>query len=142
MEQTFNVTFDGYWREKNKLGIPAKSGVYCVYECTYQPESGKVTLLNLLYIGESANVQGRIQNHEKLPDWKKHVRPGNELCYSFGGVADAHRVRVEAAFINKHKPPVNTEYVDHFPFDTTRTIVDANSKAAALLHRDFTVHRK
>jgi hypothetical protein len=46
---------------------------------------------------------------------------------------------VEAAFIFKHKPPENTEYVDKFPFDTT-TIKPREKKAK--LSADFTVYRK
>jgi len=118
-EKTFNQEFDGYWREPNKASIPSSSGVYCVYECTHNVEAKTVSIHKLIYIGESADVNGRIANHEKLDDWKEHVRQGKILCYSFTPVEDRYRARVEAAFINHHKPVVNTEYVDDFPFDKT-----------------------
>jgi len=40
-EQTYNINFDGYWREKAKKGIPSKSGIHCVYTCVYN-ESAKI----------------------------------------------------------------------------------------------------
>ena len=137
-EQTFNQNFDGYWRELNKSGIPSTSGIYCVYECTHNVQEKTVTIHKLIYIGESENVNKRIANHEKQKDWEKHVRQGNELCYSFSAVDNYSRVRVEAAFIYRHQPPVNTEYKDNFPFD--KTIVKSNDKIA-LLKDYFVVNR-
>lgn len=129
-EQIFNQNFDGYWREPNKGGIPSKSGIYCVYECTHNVQEKTVTIHKLIYIGESENVNQRIANHEKQNDWEKHVRQGNELCYSFSEVDSYYRVRVEAAFIYRHQPPVNTEYKDNFPFD--KTIVKSEGKIVLL----------
>lgn len=137
-EQTFNQTFEGYWREPNKSGIHSKSGIYCVYECTHNVQKKTVTIHKLIYIGESENVNMRIANHEKQKDWEKHVRQGNELCYSFSEVDNYSRVRVEAAFIYRHQPPVNTEYTDNFPFD--KTIVKSEGEIA-LLKDYFVVNR-
>lgn len=129
-EQTFNQEFDGYWREIHKSGLPSSSGVYCVYECTYNKDKQNISIHKLIYIGESENVNQRVDKHEKLADWMKHVNKGNELCYSSTLVDTYYRNRVEAAFIFHHKPPVNTEYVDNFPFD--KTIVKSKGKIALL----------
>lgn len=133
---TIAIEMEGYWREANVGGVPNKSGVYSVYECTYNKTENTVTLNKLIYIGESADVGSRLANHEKRPDWKKHVRSGNELCYSFGQVPSSTRERAEAALIYKHKPPVNTEYVNSFPFP--KTTISLTGKTA-LLHTSFTV---
>ena len=137
-EQTFSVEFDGYWREQKKGGVPAESGIYCVYECTFNAQDKTVSLNKLVYIGEAGNVRDRIANHEKYDDWKKHVRSGNELCFSFGGASSTVRERCEAAMIFKHKPPENTEYCDEFPFD--KTTMKLSSKIA-LLTSTFTIYR-
>lgn len=129
-EKTFNQKFEGYWREPNKNGIPNKSGIYCVYECTYNMKERNVTIHKLIYIGESDNVNLRIVNHEKLNDWKKHVRDGSQLCYSFSEAAGENRNRLEAAFIYRHQPPENTEYKNNFPFD--KTIVKSDGDIALL----------
>ena len=136
--QTFAIEFDGYWRETNKGGIPAKSGVYCVYSCVHNVSEKTVSIKKLIYIGESENVNDRIENHEKLPNWKKHLKSGEMLCYSFGGVASTNRVRCEAAMVFKHKPPENTEYVSSFPFD--QTTMNLSGKTT-LLSTSFTVYR-
>jgi len=97
-----------------------------------------VSIKKLIYIGESENVNDRIANHEKLPDWEKNLKSGEVLCYSFGEVATTNRVRCEAAMIFKHKPPENTEYVSSFPFDQTTMNL---SDKTALLSTSFTVYR-
>lgn len=138
VEKTFNIEFDGYWREQNIGGVPEESGVYCVYECTYNSSEKTVTIRRLIYIGEADNVRNRITNHEKKNDWMRYVRSGNVLCFSFAPVLTADRSRVEAALIFKHKPPVNEEYKNSFPFD--RTTISISGKTAELITQ-FTLER-
>ncbi len=136
--QSYAIDFDGYWREPNKGSIPAKSGIYCVYSCVYDTSAKTVDLKKIIYIGESDNVNGRIADHEKLPDWQEHLEPGEVLCYNFGPVPSANRARCEAAMIFKHKPPENTEYTTAFPFDQTTITLTGKT---ALLDTNFTVQR-
>ena len=136
--QSFTIDFNGYWREEKKSFIPSESGIYCVYSCTYNETDRKVSLLKLIYVGESENVNRRIANHERLSDWKKYLSKGEQLCYSFGKVDSDYRGRCEAAIIFKHKPPENTEYVNAFPFD--QTTMSLTGKTAEL-QASFTVNK-
>lgn len=137
-EKTIKIKFEGYWLDEKKSVVPAQSGVYCVYECRYNQTEDTVSLITLIYIGEADNVRERIANHEKYQDWLKHVRHGNELCFSFGPIISADRERAEAAMIFKHKPPENEEYMYSFPFDRTTISLSGNT---ALLKIYFTVER-
>ena len=137
-EKTIAIEFDGYWRDENKGGIPARSGVYVVYECTHNVKEKTVSLRKLIYIGEAEDVRSRVANHEKYRAWLEHVSRQNELCFSFGGVVSTDRARAEAALIFRHKPPENDEYVNAFPFD--RTTMSLSGKTA-LLDTFFTVNR-
>jgi excinuclease UvrABC nuclease subunit len=134
----YDITIRGYWPDVDKAKIPNHSGVYFVYEGTYDKEKKIVTLNKLIYIGESEKVRDRIADHEKYNEWEKHVRLGNTLCYSTGEVLASRRERVEAAYIFKHKPPVNIEYKDSFDFD--QTTIDSSGRIV-LLHTTFTVYR-
>ena len=136
--QTYVIEFNGYWREPNKKGIPAQSGVYCVYTCVHNTLANIISLQKLIYIGEADNVHERISDHEKQEDWESHLRSGEQLCYSFVPVPADSRERCEAALIFKHKPPENTEYVDAFPFD--QTTLNLSGKTG-MLHTSFTVYR-
>jgi len=132
--KTIHLTYEGYWREPNISGIPAGAGVYSVYACTHNQDN-TVTLQKLIYIGESENVRTRISNHEKWPEWRRHLRMGQQLCFNYAPVP-VDRLRAEAALINHHKPPVNTEYVGAFPFPQTTVYTNDRS---ALLSPVFTV---
>lgn len=137
-EKNITIKFDGYWRDENKSGLPARTGVYCVYECTHNVEDKNVSIHKLIYIGEAEEVKSRVADHERYEGWLNHLRKGNELCFSFGGVEETNRARAEAAMIFKHKPPENGEYVNSFPFD--RTTMSLSGKVA-LLNTYFTVNK-
>ncbi len=139
---TIQLAFDGYWRQSKVDSIPAHAGVYCVYTCTYNKDvkpRPTVSVDKLLYIGEAGDVRTRISGHECWEKWERHLKPGQVLCFSTASVSpESTRNRAEAALIFKHKPPVNTEYVHSFPFDTTT--INA-SGATARLTTTFTVKR-
>lgn len=117
--KTISLEFDGYWRDENSASIPNESGVYLVYACTYNTLNDTVDIDRLNYIGESAWARDRIQNHEMRAEWNRRLKTGQELCFSFAPISNPDRERAEAALIFHHKPPVNTEFTDSFPFDDT-----------------------
>ena len=137
--QTYQLTFDGYWLAANVGGLPDQSGIYGVYAGAYNQQANTVALNRLLYLGEAAAVRSRVVNHDRLPDWKCLLKPGEILCFNVALISpDGARRRAEAAMIFKHKPPCNTEYVDNFPFDTTSVTTGGKN---ALMQSSFTVVR-
>ena len=139
-EKSYTLDFEGYRREENWKGLPAISGIYCVYACRYDPDKKTVSIRQLLYIGEAGNVGRRVpEEPENRRDvWARELRRGEELCVSRAAVGSADRKRVEAALIYRHKPPCNTEYLYYFPFD--KTAVTTSGKNAELSNK-FTVER-
>ncbi|MFQ5911107.1 MAG: GIY-YIG nuclease family protein [Thermoplasmata archaeon] len=128
--KTIHLDFDGYWREANKAGVPAKSGIYLAYVCRYSKGGNSVTLDNLIYIGEAEDVRDRISDHEKWADWRKEVPKGSEICFSFARVASPDRERAECALINYHKPKCNDECKDSFAYPDTR--VESKGRCAKI----------
>lgn len=138
MGKIFKQNIEGYWRDINKGGLPSYSGVYFVYTATYNKNNDTVTLNRLIYIGTAGNVNSRIADHEKYANWRRYLKTGEELCFSCTEVDNYNRERVEAAYIYKHQPPVNTDYKASFNYDTTIVISTGNT---ALLNTDFTIYR-
>lgn len=130
MSKKINIEFDGFWRETKKNHIPSISGIYCVNSCTYNQETKKVTLKKLIYIGESNNINHRINNHEKLNDWKKQLKYNEVLCFNVASTNEADRDRVEASLIYHHKPPVNVEYKNTNEF--AGTIIYSSGKTGKI----------
>jgi excinuclease UvrABC nuclease subunit len=137
--KSYSLEFDGYWREPNVSGLPANSGIYGVYACTYDAKERTVGLARLLYIGEAANVRDRVSNHDQWQTWKRQLMAGESICVNAALIsAEGDRRRAEAAMIFKNKPPCNTDYIDNFPFDTTTMTTSGKN---ALMHGMFTVNR-
>ena len=136
MAKEIEIEFEGYWREAKKENVPSKSGIYCVYRCTHDADKKEVFLKQLIYIGESQDVNSRLANHNKLDTWKKYLKQGETLCYTFGAVPTSDRVRCEAALIFQHQPPVNTEYTGDFKYVETSIVLTGKT---ALLTPKFTV---
>lgn len=113
--------------------------MYCVYACTYSAETNRVSLRELIYVGESSDVRERLANHERLKDWKRRLRVGETLCYSVAEVSSDDRERAEAAVIYRHKPPCNTEYVNRFPFENTTIQTSGRNR---FLEAVFSVYTK
>lgn len=133
----YNLNFSGYWLEANVGSMPAASVVYCVYTCAYNPLMNQVSIKKLIYIGEAGNVQQRVSGHEKWADWKRQLSLGERLCFSTAAIGLFNdRDRAEAALIFWHKPTVNSEYVNRFPFQSTGI---TTSRSNALLSSQFSV---
>lgn len=136
MEKTINLTFEGYWREKNFSGIPNYSGIYVFQECKYNPTTNAVDLIKILYIGQAENCNKRIINHEKISEMKRYISYGNELCVNVANIIDPDKSRAEATLVYKHKPKFNDNLKDYFAYD--RTTIN-NSGKYELLISSFTV---
>jgi excinuclease UvrABC nuclease subunit len=139
MQKSYALEFDGYWLEAGLGNLPAKSGIYGVYLCTYDKVQNTVSLRELIYVGEAANVRDRVGGHEKSVAWRAKLKSGELLCFNTALVAgESDRQRAEAAVIFKHKPCCNTTYVDAFPFDTTTVSISGKN---ALMQSSFMVQR-
>lgn len=114
--QLYLINFRGYWREKNKRGVPAEPGIYMVYRCVYDVTTDAVRLNEIIYIGQSDNVQERLGNHEKLPDFTKKLQVGEELCYAFAPVRTKDLDIVENALVFAQKPVLNDKLKEQFNY--------------------------
>ena len=127
MSKSYTLEFEGYRLESGIRNWQMKSGIYCVYACTYNKSTDTVAIRKLLYIGEAGNVSSRIGSHQDKTKWQRYLCDGEEFCFSAAPISPASdRERAEAAMINHHKPPCNTEYVNNFDYD--KTTITTNGK--------------
>lgn len=138
MYKEFNQVLKGYYRDTNKGCIPNVSGIYFVYTGFYDTIEKGVDLHNLIYIGESIDIKDRLDKHEKYFDWLKKCGDTEELIFSYTKVEETYRERLEAAYIYKHQPIINTECKESFNYDKTRVISSVKTK---FLFEDFTLDR-
>lgn len=137
MSKNYTQNIEGYWLNRHKGDLPSYSGVYFVYTALFNQNNGTVTLNRLIYIGTADDINSRIANHEKDRDWRRYLKTGEELCFSCTEVDNYNRERVEASYIFKHQPPVNTNCKAFFNYDITRVISKGSTD---LLNTDFIVY--
>lgn len=109
-----NIEVQGCWRDVNRIGVPPYMGVYFVYTGSYNSNTNLVALCRLLYVGQSVNVNERVQDHEGRQAWARFLEPGEELIYAFAAVMSSYLDDVEAALIYRLQPPCNDVLKDAY----------------------------
>lgn len=108
------IKVQGCWRDVNRMGVPPYMGVYFVYAGSYNLSTNLVSLRQLLYVGQSANANERLRDHEGRPRWELLLRTGEELIYAFAAVLSACLDDVEAGLIFRLQPPCNDSLKDAY----------------------------
>jgi excinuclease UvrABC nuclease subunit len=133
----YQAEFKGYWHISTTLNMPDSSGIYCVYAATRNALGQPQEAQQLLYIGKASQLNDRVSNHEMKEIWAQQAGP--HFVYISCAKVDGRSLnRFEAAMINHHQPPCNTQHKNSFGFDSTSINL---SGAIALLDASFTVNR-
>lgn len=103
--KTYNITFEGYFISKEDL--PKYGGIYAVFVGKYNRLTDRVSIRELIYIGEAGNINDRHQNHEKQSDFDSELQKDEILIYAICNHAE-DRVRIQDAIIYKIQPKLNT----------------------------------
>lgn len=133
----YDINFQGYWRDINKSGIPAKSGIYMVYRCTYNKISDTVGLIDIIYIGQSENVRDRVATHEKHDAFVRQLQHGEELCYAFAPIKESDLDIVERSLIFAQKPILNDDWKDKYGGPDASFKIDG--RCLKLKYTDYTI---
>ena len=133
----YNINFKGYRRDCNKATLPHDSGIYMVYRCIYDSLTDKVTLKEIIYIGQAEDLCDRLNNHDKRPLFLKACERGEEICYAYANVSMDDLNIVENALVFAQKPRLNCDLVDSFNYDSAAFLVEG--KCALLDYTDFTI---
>lgn len=133
----YNINFKGYRRDCNKSTLPKNSGIYIVYRCVYDQGTDKVKLKKIIYIGQAQDLNQRLNNHEKYPEFLSQCGTGEELCYAYADVSLDDLDIVENALIFAQKPPLNSDLVDSFNHESAGFWIEG--KCALLKYTDFTI---
>ena len=138
--RTYNIQFEGYWLERNKNDVPAKSGVYLVYRGKYNQRNNSVDLSEIIYIGQSVNMRERIVNHDHIQSFESVLNFGETLCYSCAAVDKNDLDIVENALIIAQTPRLNDTKQSNLDYSEKRFQV--SGRCSLLKYNDFTITTK
>lgn len=134
---SYNLNFEGYWRDINKGGLPTYSGIYTVYRCRYNDDVDTVSLIEIIYIGQAENIRDRHKNHEKLELFKTQLKSEEELCYSCSQVDKGSLDLVENALVFAQKPRLNDQLREKYNYKPARFKLDG--RVALMKYTDFSI---
>ena len=134
---TYQLNFQGYWRHVNRGGLPAISGVYVVYRCRYNQTTDKVSLIEIIYIGQAENIKERLQEHDKFQSFQNELGNGEELCYTCAQVEVNALDLVENALIVAQKPRLNVQQVNTYNHQPAHIKIDGC--CACMRYTDFSI---
>lgn len=123
--KNYILNFDGYWRECNKRDLPTYSGIYLVYRSRYNPQNDTVSLVEIIYIGQTDNIHDRLINHEKKELFLSQLREHEELCYSCAEVVEDIDL-VENALIFAQKPILNDLGKDNYNYSRAHFLLNGS----------------
>lgn len=132
----YSINFNGYWVEDKISGIPETSGIYLVYRCVCA--EGGVTLKEILYIGQSKNLQDRINGHDKKVLFKRECKEDEIVCYSVAEVSPRDLDVVENALIFAQKPRLNDKYKERFEYEVPVSFI-VEGRCKLLKYKNFTI---
>lgn len=138
--RTYSILFEGYWLERNKRYVPAKSGVYMVYRGKYNQEKNNVELYEIIYIGQSVNMRERIVNHDHIQAFEETLILGETLCYSCAELDVTDLDIVENALIIAQKPRLNETKQSSLDYSEKRFQV--SGRCSLLRYTDFIITSK
>ena len=114
-----------FYQEKEIQNIEEVDGIYIAHAGMVQVENGKEVFFpdRVIYIGKATgtdNVHVRVSNHKSNdhPKWKKHLKSGEQILYSYAECPRNIICDVEAALIYKNKPLENSVSKDRYTGNT------------------------
>lgn len=137
--RSYNLNFNGYWLESAFSSVENCSGIYVFQECYYDYSTNTVSLKRILYIGQAKNCNERICKHDKIPEFKKGISQGNQLCITYCKCESNDLDIIENALIYYYKPPYNDNCLDTFEYETTSIICTGRY---SLLRQSVNVYTK
>lgn len=127
----YNLNIQGYYRDEIRSRFPNVACVYFVYRGVLNFENNTCFLKQLIYIGQTSNLNNRFSEHEKREDFLSLCDKGEMLFYTYAEIKEDENVRkrIEAALIYELRPQLNLHAIGNFAYPITKIIVEGNRHA-------------
>lgn len=127
----FKLNIQGYYRDEIRGRFPNVACVYFVYRGILNLEDKTCSLKELIYIGQTGDLNKRFSEHEKREDFLSLCEKGEMLFYTYAQIAgdENARKRIEATLIYELQPQLNQQAMESFAYQETKIIVEGNRHA-------------
>lgn len=138
-KKKYYVYFNGYRLEEKAEGLPDYSGIYMAYRCTYNKDIDKVSLKEIVYIGQTWNLAESILGHKDKKDLHNVCESGETICYAYAFVSLRDIDIVENALVYAQKPRLNTNSGLKNSFNYRPTTFEVEGTCAKLQYTSFKI---
>lgn len=127
----YNLNIQGYYRDEIRSRFPNVACVYFVYRGVLNIDDNTCFLKELIYIGQTSDLNKRFSEHDKREDFLSLCEKGEMLFYTYAEVNSCENVRkhIEAALIYELRPQLNVQAIRSFDYPKTKIIVEGNRHA-------------
>ena len=127
----YNLKIQGYYRDEIRSHFPNVACVYFVYRGVLNLDDNTCFLKELIYIGQTNDLNKRFSEHEKRGDFLSLCEKGEMLFYTYAEITGSETARkhIEAALIYELRPQLNVQAIGSFDYPKTRIIVEGNRHA-------------
>lgn len=80
----YSLNVQGYYKQGMTGGVPSSPGLFIVYRGIHDTENNRAILKELLYIGESSNLESCMNNADNIRRYSESLQDQETLffCYS------------------------------------------------------------
>ena len=89
----FKLNIQGYYRDEIRGRFPNIACVYFVYRGVLNLEDRTCSLKELIYIGQTSNLNERFSEHEKREDFLSLCERGEMLFYTYAEITSSENSR-------------------------------------------------
>lgn len=111
---SYKKEYKGYILDRDVDTLPRESGVYMIYRCIFDPETNKVDLKELFYIGKASDLFQEVKYHKRRDEFLAQAKKGEELCYAFALVSKLQYDIIENSLIFMQEPRLNKNLIDSY----------------------------
>ena len=137
------VNMSGWISEFKKDLLPSRQGVYLVFggvACGTKNEKGEneAYINHLIYIGQSEDIQSRLESHEKTERFESALKGDETIFYYYIKVGEDVVDDCEGALIRhfRNTPIINKKCKESFTSDYEKIHVVISGRVPAILNDD------
>ena len=77
------INVQGYYKQDMMNGVPSVPGIFIVYRGIHDTNRNRAILKELIYIGETSNLNISMNNHDNINYYSQSLQNGETLFFCF-----------------------------------------------------------
>lgn len=93
----YSLNVQGYYKQGMTGGVPSSPGIFFVYRGIHDIENNRAILKELLYIGDTSNLESCVNNPDNIRRYSESLHDQETLFFCFSRYDGDSQIREEIA---------------------------------------------